>query len=223
MKASTAIEVWVVAVFWALATSAWGQAVYVSQVRTVNADDGFGDSRSDFAADFGPFDGEAQVSGYVTAVAQMTSQLSSDAVSCSSIARLVGSASPATAAARFEVTFDLPQPTDFQITGQGTASGFGDGAIGWRFSLVDGDGLTLYGVQSPAHWGAFNHAGSLAPGRYTVKLRSSGSCGGFEFYDGQAQAQFNMTLVPEPATLVLLAAALPLLRRPGPGRSPRLR
>lgn len=206
----------------------------VSQTRTISAyaiDCDLGgscpsDSQSDSAPDFGPFTSsvtaQVDVNGLFSASASQGSSIGSDTVSAgvSSNADLIGFPTYGyrSADSRFELTFDVLQAVSFTLDGYGEVHETDPGPVAFaRVALTGGPGnQTIVDVSATdGPFAVFPNEGLLLPGRYTLIAEAQIST---DFPGSSAYADFELTVVPEPCTGLLLAAGLLALaarRRPG--------
>jgi hypothetical protein len=193
-----------------------GDIIPISQTRTLDtgasvSSPGGGSSDSDQAEamDFGPFVRSIQSSAFGGASASgSASQNSSITVSGFSA---IGSAGAGASGGN-----DFAQPggsgrstfiLEFDLTAPGTVSGtFGRQTSGFAFAS---SGMSISGVGS-----FFSSPVSvdLPAGNYTITIEASASAGSMNFETASASASFNIQLVPEPSTLLLVVGAVGLLR-----------
>ena len=208
-----------------LASSAATEAALiqpVAQERTVSANAGSpdgSDSDADSASDFGPFDANvsAEVSGSsgdYTATASQLSVILDDQVIGEGAAtgRSVGTFPGGDGHSQFSLTFDLFQPVDYQLEFFLRAfSSVGDRSEAFGFLELSGgsddETILRFDVNGEdPQLAAGPVAGTLAAGRYQLAAGTDVFPAAFSTAEGSFD--FEFTVVPEPATALLLAGGL---------------
>jgi hypothetical protein len=234
MRGRSGFAVLLAALAGLLGAAAAGAALInpVSQTRTIFAEangyDGSNwirDSQTDGAPDFGLFDSAvtAQVDipgGTVIASATQLSAIGSASVSArgSAVAHFGPdfSFSVTTAHSDFELTFDVLQPLTFVLTGYVVVSSpfllptQGEAGV----TLRGGPGnqmIVQFGIADFGHQFGYGE-GELLPGQYTLTANSrifnDWIVDGYGSDPLSASYEFDLSVVPEPATGLLLAGGL---------------
>jgi PEP-CTERM motif len=146
----------------------------------------------------------------VSAIAANLRRFSGVGTASSSI---TGPAGDGSATAFFELWFELDLPQRYDFAAAFNAIGFGS----WQSHLVrspgdPGQSLLFSVISNTGPQLQTSRSGFLAPGRYAFSIRGDGSAstafGGLDNGRGTFDFGFEMTPVPEPGSLLLLASAV---------------
>jgi len=191
---------------------------YVTQTRRLEVfadgeEDGYEEDDAS-AAGFGPFNATLTTNAdSVTSVASLLSTLGTDTISATGYVQatvgVVSDEAGAYGESSFDVRFQLMSAQLVTLTGSIFQFGAGDPA---RFSLIGTNTGTIINT-GPVTNGTvpLNFNGMLAADIYRIQTNGS-----YEFYDepgAHAGYTFVLTVVPEPATAMLLAPCAALIAR----------